>query len=161
LKKRFLVKEFTIALGTILITFAGGNTLGTIPLAVIFSGIFLFVGMFVGLPTFTDVLDTKEDSESGVKTLAIVLSWKTRVELLILFVLIIMTITPFTYTYLQLNIIFPIIVVASCLLFLRFLFPLISHLDLHGTNFQRALKSSYVYFLSVQFALILGSLSFL
>lgn len=156
LKKRFLLKEGTIAVGGILSSVIGGMVVGSISAAVVFWGIFLFIYSFVVLPTFGDFQDIKEDKMNGVKSLAMVWSWKTKIETIILYILIMMTLTPLTYAQLGLNVVFPILVVASCLLFIRFLFPLLSRYEYKP--WSRAYKAVHGYWILIQVALILGSI---
>jgi len=157
LKKRFLLKEGTLAMGGILSSLIGGMAVGSVSAAVTFWGIFLFVTPFVVLPTFADFQDIKEDKEYGIKSLAMVWSWKTKIEIIILYILVVMIITPVSYMQLGLNIIFPIVVVASCLLFLRFIFPLLSRYEYKP--WSRAYKAVHGFWILMQVALILGSLN--
>ena len=159
LKKKFLLKEVTLSMGCLLSTFIGGMAAGTISASVIFSGVFLFVFGILGSAAFADVPDITEDKKYGVKTLAMVLGWKTRIEMVILFVLVIMTLTPLTYVQLGLNIVFPIMVVASCFLFLRFLFTLLNRFE--RSTHMRATYIAFTFSMLVQIALILGSLQIL
>ena len=157
LKKKFLLKEGTIAVCGFFASVIGGMSVGSISAGVIFWGIFLFMYSFVILPTFGDYQDIKEDKEDGVKSIAILWNWKIKIEMVILFLLVVMTITPLTYVQLGLNVIFPIVVVASCLLFLRLIFPLLSRYEYKP--WSRAYKAVHGYWILIQVALILGSIN--
>jgi len=156
LKKRFLLKEGTIGIGFFLASLIGGMAVGSVSPAVIFSGIFFAAFVFLGFPAFRDTTDMKEDKLYGVKSLAVLLDWKAKLEMVILFILAVMTLTPLTYVRFNLNVIFPIVVVASSFLILRFLFPLLNRFE--QTNYQRAYRFLFGFFLASQIALILGSL---
>lgn len=157
LKKRFIIKELTVASGYILTMLTGGfAVVGTFHTTFVFAGILYFFFSFMGLPAFHDITDVKEDEMYGVKTMAIVLSWKRKVQLLMFFILAMMTLTPFTYTSLGFNAILPIIVVAMGIIVLRYLVPL-------SNAFERGLfiktrRIAYVYYISIHIALIVSTL---
>jgi len=159
LKKRIVFKEATIAVGLLLTCLAGGMSTGSTSMAVLFSGAFLSILAFTLVPAFSDQLDIEEDKIGGGKTLAIVLKWKTRVEIVIFSLLVLMTLTPLTYARLGFNVILPIFVVALCLLSLRFLFPLLSHFE--DITYRKAYKAVYGFYALLPIALVLGSLQIL
>lgn len=158
LKKRFVLKELTVASGYILTTLIGGIAVaGTYQATFIFAGLLYFFFSFMGMPAFHDITDMKEDEMFGVRTMAIVLSWRTKVQLLMIFILAMMTLTPFTYIRLGFNVILPIVVVAMGLVVLRYLIPL-------SDAFERALfiktrKIAYVYYILIHVVLVLGTLN--
>jgi len=156
LKKRFLLKEATIAAGLFISCLVGGFSAGAITPAVIFFALFMSSGTIMVAPTFVDHTDRVEDEIFGGKNLATILKWKRKMELVIAFVLIVMIITPLTYINLGFNVVFPIIVVASCLLFLRYLFPILNKFEEKG--YKRAFTAMYCFWFSIQAALIFGSL---
>jgi 4-hydroxybenzoate polyprenyltransferase len=156
LKKRLLLKEVTIGLGMFLCTVAGGMIVGEITPSVLFAGVFFAVFVSLGFPAFRDTTDMKEDKLYGVKSLAVLLSWKTKLEIVILLILAIMTLTPLTYITFNFNVILPILIVGTCFLVLRFLFPLLNRFE--ELQYQKAYKSMFVLFVTSQIALILGSL---
>jgi len=157
LKKKFLLKEGTIATGLLVSTLIGGITAGQISWGVIFQGLFFFFGTFVIYSTFVDFNDIYEDRRHGMKTLAMVLKWKTRMEMAILYTLTIMVTTTLAYSQLGFNLVFPIIVVAACFLFLRFLFPILNGFE--KLKYDRALRSMYYFWMLMQSALVIGSLA--
>ena len=155
-KNRFVLKEFTMAIGCFLAVLIGSMATGMVNMGVIFSGTFLFAIAMVASITFIDVPDMEEDRKYGVKTLTMLFKWKTKVEMMIIAVLILMTLTPLTYVNLGFNTVFPIIVIIACLIFLRQLFPLLNKFD--NTRFWKGYKWSYRFFILVNIAAILGSL---
>jgi len=157
-KKRFILKESTLAAGAFMMPLIGGIAVGSISPAVIFAATFISALAFTAGPAFNEQLDIEEDRKYGIKSLAVVLSWKAKMEMVIIFVLALMTLTPLTYTQLELNVIFPIVVVAVCLLVLRYLIPLLSVFE--DANFRRARNALWALPVLVSMALILGSLQF-
>ena len=125
LKQRFLLKEPTVGGLLLLSSLIGGSTNGSFSWSALFVGIFLFLYSMAVYPIFEDVTDVEEDKKYGCKTLAMVLSLKERIELAIAIVVVIMMLTPLTYVPLGFNLIAPIVVCFMCLLFLRYLFPLL------------------------------------
>ena len=129
---------------------------GLISPTVLFAGLFIFFFMLFNLPAFRDTTDIKEDKMFGVKSLATILSWKQRLEMSILSILVIMTLTPLTYVNFGFNVIFPIVVVAMSLLVLRFIFPLINRLE--QTKYERTVKYIASYFYISQIAMVMASI---
>lgn len=113
---------------------------------------------FMAQPAITDTIDMEQDQMHGVRTLASVLSWRRKMELLITGVLLVMTLTPFTYIYLNFNILLPILVTFACLLFLRYMFPFINHVE--KSDLLKADKYTLIYFTAIQLMFVLGSLKF-
>ncbi|MEM2130275.1 MAG: UbiA family prenyltransferase [Candidatus Bathyarchaeia archaeon] len=156
LKKRMILKESTPAIGYFLATLIGAKANGPITMTVFFSGIVSGVFIFFSLPAFRDTTDIKEDTLHGVKSLASILTWKQRLEMVIIIVLAIMTLTPLTYVNFGFNVIFPIVTVAMGFLLLRFLFPLLKGLE--EKKYRTALKIGTSYFFLMQISMILGAL---
>ena len=159
LKKRYIIKELVVASGYIFTTLIGGIAVaGTFQPTYIYAGVLYFFFSFMGMPAFHDITDMKEDEIYGIKTMALVLSWKTKIQMLTLFILAIMTLTPFTYARFGFNMVLPIIAVAMGLVVLRYLIPL-------SEAFERALflktrKIAYVYYILLHIALVVATLNF-
>ncbi|MCW4020396.1 MAG: UbiA family prenyltransferase [Candidatus Bathyarchaeota archaeon] len=156
LKKKTFLKEGTPPIGLFLSVIIGAVVNGSVSMTVIFAGMFSALFIFFGLPAFRDTTDIKEDAMFGVKSLASILTWKQRLELVILFVLAIMTLTPLTYVNFGFNVIFPIAVVAMGFLVLRFLFPLLGSLE--EKRFDAALRYMTTYFFLAQLSMVLASI---
>lgn len=155
LKKKIIMKEGTVAIGLLISTFIGGILAGAITLGVIFQGMFFFFGTFIIYPIFVDYQDREEDQKYGMKTLAIILGWKTKMEMAIFYILTVMVVGTLAYSNLGFNVIFPVMVVGSCLLFLRFLIPIINGFE--KLRYTKAMKSMFVFWMIIQTALIVGS----
>jgi len=157
-KKMFLLKEATMAAGCFLLSLMGGATVGSISTPVIFIGAFLFAYTMVGAP-LDESFDVKEDERYGCKTLAMVLSWRKIISLMIFFTLVIMTLTPLTYRQLGFNTLFPIIMVGSCGISLSLLFSLLSRAEKGPESLSKLeLGSLYICWVMMQVAPVLGSL---
>lgn len=159
LKKKFLANDLTIFFGCILSSLIGSySILGKLSFSALFAGLLFGIFFtFVIKPIFKDTPDKDEDMLYGVRTLGNVLSWKRKIQLLILSILFIMTITPLTYIQLGFNVIVPIFVVAMNLIFLRLITPI-----LHGfepIKVKKIYKYAYIWFFSLQIVLIVGSLN--
>jgi len=159
LKNKTVIKEATPSIGAFVSVVLGALANGLISPTVLFAGLFISLFMFFNLPAFRDSTDIKEDKMFGVKSLATILSWKQRLELSILSILAIMTLTPLTYMNFGFNVIFPIVVVAMSLLVLRFIFPLINRLE--QAKYEKTVKYIASYFYISQIAMVIASISIL
>jgi len=158
LKNKFLGKELIIFLGWPLCGLvACYAVIGSFSITVFVSAVLFGIFGFLLLPIFADSLDMKEDMLYGVKSLAIILSWKRKIQLLIFAILFIMTITPLTYVQLGFNVLLPIIVVAMSLLLLRFMFPIMKGFE--QKEVLKAKKIAYAYFLLLQLVVVFGTLN--
>jgi len=93
LKKRFVIKELTVAFGYILTTLIGGTAIsGSFQSTFIFAGVLYFFFSFFGMPLFHDISDVKEDQIYGVKTMSLILSWRRKVAMIVFFLLVIIAV---------------------------------------------------------------------
>jgi 4-hydroxybenzoate polyprenyltransferase len=160
LKKRFIIKEVTTSSGQIFTALMGGFAVSNVlnP-SVVFAGLAFWLFTFLGLPAFADTLDMKEDALYGVKTIARVLNWRRKVQLMGVGVLFMMTVMPLTYTMLGFNVILPIATVAMGLIFLRWgIVPLMNNAD--AAFVLRGRRIFTVYVLVTQVVLIVSTLNF-
>jgi 4-hydroxybenzoate polyprenyltransferase len=129
LKEKFILKEGITAIGVLLAFFVGGSIVGTVPLIVQITGSMMTLLMFAVYPLFYDDEDADIDRAYGCKTLTMVLSLERKVELAIAFILTIMTLITFTYAQFGFSVIAPVVICSMCLLFLRYLYPLLGSPD--------------------------------
>jgi 4-hydroxybenzoate polyprenyltransferase len=130
LKKRFLLKELVITSGLFIFNLlVSYGSIGTFSTMALIGTLFFAIFGFTALPAGMDATDVVADRLQGVKSLASVLSWRRRIQLLIIGIFVIMTLTPFTYINFGFNMILPIFVVLSCLVFLRYMFPLMNRVE--------------------------------
>jgi len=159
LKKMFLVKELVVSSGWPIISLIGGYAVtGGVSMPAMFSGLLFGAFTFLGLPALSDTFDAYEDGVYGVKSLGRVLSWRRKVQMLGLAALLMMTVTPLTYSQLGFSVILPILVVALSLIMLRWaVFPIINSFEVHSAQLSR--RIIYVYFLVIQVIVIASSMS--
>lgn len=157
LKKRFIVKELTVASGYILTSLiAGFAVAGMFQPAVLYAGVFYFFFSFMGMPAFHDITDVKEDEIYGIRTMAVIFSWRRKVQMLMVFILAVMTLTPLTYVEFGFNVALPIVVVAMGLVVLRYLFPLSNAFE--RTLFIKTRRISYVYYILLHITFVVATL---
>jgi len=159
LKNKFIIKELTQASGQMIWSLmASYAIIGSFSVNAFFASILYSILIFTAIPAFADTTDIEADMEFGLTSLAIVLSWKRKMQLLIAGTLIIMTLTPLTYVNFGFNMILPIFVVAAGLIYLRFMFPIIDHYD--TTILLRARKVGYIYNISLGVFFVIASINF-
>jgi len=164
LKRRFIIKESIIALGFPLCSLVGSYAAANrFSMNALFAATLLAIFAFMAMPALNDATDIEADKLFGVKSIAVVLNWKRKIQLLIIGVIAIMTLTPLTYISLGFNIILPIMVVAGSLIFLRFIFPIMINIEksdlINMEDLFKAKKIGYIYFVLLQIFMIIGSLS--
>ena len=158
LKSRFLMKDLVIFSGFPFCSLVGSYAItGGLSMAALFSGFLFAIYSSAANPIFGDSLDMVEDAKFGVKNLALLLSWKRKVQLMVVGVLFVMTVTPLTYVQLGFNMLLPIFTVLMSLFLLRQLFPIMGAFD----SIQVASIRKYVYGYMVVFELlvIIGTLN--
>lgn len=112
LKKRFLLKELVIPSGILIIGLSVCYAILDTFSPMVFIGFMMFsIFSFFVLPTGFDSTDVEADRLQGVKSIASVLTWRRRLQLAITGMLVIMTITPFTYINFGYNMLLPISIV--------------------------------------------------
>jgi 4-hydroxybenzoate polyprenyltransferase len=159
LKKRFLIKEITTSSGQIFNALIGSYAiLNSLNITVVFAGLIFWLFTFLGLPAFADTLDQKEDELFKVKTLARALSWRRKVQLMGIGVLIMMTVLPLTYTSLGLSVLLPITMVVSSLILLRWvIFPTMNQ-NYTTLTVLKTRRNITIYLLVIQIVLIISSM---
>jgi 4-hydroxybenzoate polyprenyltransferase len=165
LKKRFLVKEIVISSGILIIGLSVCYAiLGTFS-SMVFIGFTMFsIFAFFSMPTGFDSTDVDADRLQGVKSIASIITLKRRLQLAITGMLIIMTITPFTYLNFGYNMFLPISIMLGGLIFLRNLFPImmslspaVNTLEMSAVMKSRKTIVTFIFVLSI--CLVLGSIN--
>lgn len=157
LKKKFLLKELVVTSGVFLTCFAGSYALtNQFSPTAFFSTIIFATVSFVGQPAFNDTYDIEADRVQGVKSLASVLSWRRKMQIFILGVLFIMTVTPLTYVRFGFNMLLPIYAVLGSLVFLRYLMPITDSVE--NVVIFKIRKVAYVYFVLLHVVTIVATL---
>ncbi len=125
LKKIIVVKELTIVSGLLILNLSVSYAIiGSFSSMAFIGSLFFAIYGFFALPAAMDSTDIVADRIQGVNTLASIMTWKRRLQLTITGMLLIMTLTPFTYLNFGYNILLPIMMVMSGLIFLRFMIPI-------------------------------------
>ena len=155
----FLVKEIVTGglwpLASMIGSYAVSNS---ISMVAVYAGLSFGLFSALGLPALSDTFDEHEDALFKVNSLSRALSWRRKVQLLGVAVLILMTVTPLTYRSLGLNVVFPISVVVLSLVLLRWgVYPLVGGFEMQTA--LRTRKLTYIYFLVVQAIMIFGTLN--
>lgn len=124
LKRRFLMKETTLTTLFIISILIGSAAVGRIPSSLFLPVFFFVLSTMTVQPAFYDVQDVNEDRLGGCKTIAMILNQRRRLELATSGLLGSMITITLSYGYFGFNVICPILTVFGCLLFLRYIFPL-------------------------------------
>ena len=157
LKNMFIVKELVVAFGFPLNSLVGNFALSSVlNVSAIFAGVLVGTFSFLGMPALQDSLDEKEDGIYGVKTMARAFSWRRRIQMLGLAVLLMMTIAPLTYSNFGFTMVLPIITVASSLILLRYIIPIYGSFEL--VKVTKVRKMTLIYLMLLQISFIIGSI---
>lgn len=157
LKKRFIVKESVVTSGFLLTSVIGSYAVsGRFVPNALYAGFLNALLSFALQPAFNDTTDIEADRAQGVITLAMVLSWKSKMRLLVLVMLFVMTLTPLTYVQFGYSMILPIYVVAGSLIFLGYVTPIINKYD--QVRASNARKLIVIYYTFLQIFAVVGSL---
>ncbi len=158
LKKRFVVKTLVTSTAPLLCALIGGSAIsGAITLPVMFAGGIFGIFGFLTLPAISDTFDIEEDTAFGMKTMGMMFSWRRKMQLMVLAVLITMTLTPLTYVQLGFNVVLPIFVVALSLVLLSQMYPMMNIFE--ELSVRRIRKFITVYYLLVQILMVIGTLN--
>jgi 4-hydroxybenzoate polyprenyltransferase len=156
LKRRFLFKEVVIALGIPLTSLVGIYAVANSFVAHAFSASICFaIFTYMAQPLFTDSIDVEEDLLAGVRSLATILVWKRRIQLLVLGSLLSMACAFIMYRAFDYNIVLPIYAVGGGSIFLLLVTSLLNNYE--EVLFRRARKITYIYFVFLQIFFIIGS----
>jgi len=155
LKKRFLGKDF--------IQFIGNPLCGLIASFSVlnrFSPLTFYVSLLTGLymltmgPVLNDSSDLLEDREFGIKSLSTLLSWKQKVQLMIVGLLFMMTIMPFLQLQFGANLIIPVISVGMSIILLGLTYPVAAQYDEEKVMKARSFAKIYFFSFQVLFVII-------
>jgi 4-hydroxybenzoate polyprenyltransferase len=165
LKKRFLVKESVISSGLIIVGLSVNYAiLGSFSLMVFFGFLLFAVFAFLSMPTGFDSTDVVADKLQGVKSIASMLSWRQRMQMAMTGMLVIMTITPITYVNFGYNILLPVSIMLTGLVFLWLMYPLMMSFNpvadtVDTSVLMRTRKIVIIFIFVICGCVILGSLN--
>jgi len=154
------MKETTLAFLLVLSILIGSAVVGRIPSSLFLPGFFFILGTITVQPAFYDISDVKEDRIGGCKTIAMILNQRRRLELATSGLLVSMITITLSCGFFGLNIICPILAIFGCLLFLRYIFPLLMKTgEEYGEEvIGKIAKIGMVVSLIISLGFILGSL---
>jgi 4-hydroxybenzoate polyprenyltransferase len=158
LKEIFLVKEIVISSGPIIASLVGSYAITqSVSYQALFAAVITaFMGMVIQ-PGLNDSTDIEADLLQGVKTLAIALDWRLKMQMLILGILLVMVVTPLTYSFFNYNLLLPLWMVAGGFIALKYIFPIRYVYEEKGV--LKARKMVIMYWALMQVFSILGALS--
>ncbi|MBU7045731.1 MAG: UbiA prenyltransferase family protein [Theionarchaea archaeon] len=158
LKGIFPLKESVLALCFPLTSLLGMYAVANAFVAhAFFAGIIIGIFVYLVEPVITDSTDIEEDTLSGVKTLASLLSWKTRAYLFFLAPLVIIMVVPLVYDALGFTVILPLAAVVGGFAFLWYTIPKMKRFD--ELFVRKVRNTSHIYFILLQVSFIIGSLN--
>jgi 4-hydroxybenzoate polyprenyltransferase len=157
-KKIFILKEIITCLAWPILALVGIYAVQeSFNAPGMYAGLMMGVFSFLGLPALSDSFDEKEDSMFEVNSLARSLSWKRRIQLLGMAIIIMMTVTILTYAQLGFNTLLPITIITSSLVLLRFIIPIYDEFE--WTKVQKVRSLTYYYVILSQIFIVIGSLN--
>jgi len=162
LKKMFIIKSLVTATGPSFTMILGGIAAsGTIGTPILFAAAVQGTFMFFLLPGLADSFDIEEDRAFGVRTMAMVLSWTQKVQLMTLSVLVVMGAALYGYQYLGFNLSLPITVALLSIVMLSKVTKLFKGYDEEMARGVRKVAYAYFTFLPVFMAIGTMNLPFL
>ena len=158
LKKQFIMKSLVTSITPSWSLIIGGLAVsGNITLPMIFVAVIEYVFVFLNLPGMADSFDLKEDKEFGMKTMAMVLSWKQKIQMMMMAVIIYFGATMIFYEYLGFNLIVPITVTLFSVGLLNQLRKMPEAFD--NESMTKVRKFAYAYYVLMPLFMAVGSLS--
>ncbi|MBW1887219.1 MAG: UbiA prenyltransferase family protein [Deltaproteobacteria bacterium] len=162
LKKMFIIKSLVTATGPSFTMILGGIAAsGTIGTPILFAAAVQGTFMFFLLPGLADSFDIEEDRAFGVRTMAMVLSWTQKVQLMTLSVLVVMGAALYGYQYLGFNLSLPITVALLSIVMLSRVTKLFKGYNEEMARGVRKVAYAYFTFLPVFMAIGTMNLPFL
>jgi len=162
LKKMFIIKSLVTSTGPSFTMILGGIAAsGNIGIPILFAAAVQASFMFFLLPGLADSFDIEEDRSFGVRTMAMVLSWTQKVQMMVFAVLVVMGAALYGYGYLGFNLSLPITVALLSLVMLSRVNKLFKGYDEEAARGVRKVAYAYFTFLPVFMAVGTMNLPFL
>lgn len=157
LKKYFMVKEVILALGFPLTNLIGMYAVAnSFVIDSFFAGSIIGMFAFAAMPAVADSTDIEEDRLAGGKTLAMVLSWKNKILLVIGGALAAFSCIVIAFFAFGFNILLPVLTIGVGMIFIWFMASLLHNFDSELAFKGR--KIAGVYVIILQIAFVVGSL---
>lgn len=130
LKTKFMMKELIIMSGNVITAVAASYAVaGQIVSLALYTGGMAATLCIVSMPALWDTSDMEADRLQGVKTLAMVMSWRMKMGLLYFGMFFMMAVTQLLYSGLGFNIMMPLAVIIGGLITLGYVAPLLKGYD--------------------------------
>lgn len=153
-KKRFIIKSLVTSTGPSFTMLLGGiAATGNIGTAISFAAIVQASFMFFVLPGLADSFDLEEDKAFGVKTMAMVLTWTQKVQMMVVAVVIVLGAAVYGYMNLGFNYVLPGAVVLLSVIMLSRINTLFAGYDEGQARSVRKVAYAYFTFLPVFMAI--------
>jgi geranylgeranylglycerol-phosphate geranylgeranyltransferase len=157
-KKMFVIKSLVTSTGPSLFLIIGGTAVqGFTSLIVLFAAAMQMGFMFTMLPGLADSFDLEEDRAFGMKTMAMVLSWRQKVIMMITGTMFVVASTLISFRWLGLNIITPVLMVGYGILYMGTTLKVIGNYEENYARIVR--KVAYGYFVLMPLFTLLGTLN--
>ena len=153
IKKMFVLKELTISSAFILCSMVGAAAIsGTFHIQSIYVSLILAGFSFFGQPALNDQFDVKEDQLYGVKTMAVQFGWNTKVNMLILSIMVPALTAPLTYNMLGFTALLPVAAIALSAWLMYYILQMRSGYEEEKARNTR--KKFVLYFFALQMVMI-------
>ena len=153
IKKMFVLKELTISTAFILCSMVGAAAIsGTFHVQSIYVSLILAGFSFFGQPALNDQFDVKEDELYGVKTMAVQFGWNTKVNMLILSIMVPALTAPLTYNMLGFTALLPVAAVVLSAWLMYYILQMRSGYEEEKARNTR--KKFVMYFFALQMVMI-------
>lgn len=157
LKKRFLLKESIISVGIPITSCIGMYAVSnSFSVDAFFASVVFAVFSFLAQPALNDSTDIEEDKVAGVRSLAVLITWRRRIQLLVTGVLVVMVLTVVVFTLADFTVILPVYAGVGGVILLWFMIPIMGGFE--QERVLRARKTAYVYYLLLQVLFVVSSL---
>ncbi len=161
-KKMFIIKSLVTSTGpSFTMLMAGIAVGGTITTPLMFAAVTEMAFMFFVLPGLADSFDLEEDKAFGMKTMAMVLSWTQKVQLMMFAVMIAFTAGIIGFYYLGFNIVLPAGITLLSVVLMKEITGLLKGYSEEGARKVRKVAYAFYTFVPVLMALGVMSLPFL
>lgn len=156
-KKMFIMKSVVTSVGPSWSLLIGGLAVsGAITAPLLFVSVLEAMFVFMMLPALADSFDVKEDAQFGVKTLAMVLSWKQKIQMMAVAVVAYFGATMLSYNYFSFNVIVPAAVTIFSVALLNQLRKMPEDFEPDFTTMTR--KLAYAYYVLMPLFMAIGSM---
>ena len=157
-KKMFIIKSLVTSTGpSFTMLMAGIAVGGAITTPLMFAAVTEMAFMFFVLPGLADSFDLEEDKAFGMKTMAMVLSWTQKVQLMMVAVMIVFTSGIIGFYYLGFNLVLPAGITLFSIVLMKEVTGLLKGYNEEGARKVR--KVAYAFYTFVPLLMALGAMS--